>query len=165
METNTSLAINFIYSKVYEKENGTLASDVCLREASNLAVSPIRDSASQLALKLVSYDNSVAVRRKCRPDECGQPGEHPCPNLSMCSTSNQILGVKFIVSSADIPSRRINNARQANAMRKHIELLLELLQTATEWTPILERAGFDLHPSKVCPIVQIVDCWADEVPI
>jgi len=128
-------------------------------------------------LSLVSFEKTIAIRRRCKPEEC-----QSCDNRYNCEGELYIIGdirglhrqryeeketcrVKYIVTDIEIPVERLGNNRHARYIQKHIQLVLDMLnpdqnqEILQHWT----NANLFPHKSMMYPIVITVNSWSDEI--
>ena len=133
-------------------------------------------------LSLVSFGKTIAVRRRCKEEEC-----ESCLNKFNCIGEKIIFTkgegrteevitdeqtrVKYIVTDMGVPTRGLKSARQAQRIQTHIKLVLSMLsrERNQEYLLFLTKPDPDqhisIHPHKsmIYPIVKTVDWWANEV--
>ncbi len=127
-------------------------------------------------LCLVSYGKTIAVRRRCKLEDCVScDNRFRCEKerLTVISEGNVIqeetdtCRVRYITTHHNVPTQLLGNAIQAKTIQRHIKLVEKWLkpdpESDKEHIDELNEGGLFPHPSTVFPIVETVNCWADEV--
>jgi hypothetical protein len=144
--------------------------------SSNLTMEPIAYNGI-LESSLVSYGRNIALRRRCKPEECER-----CSNRFRCIEERFIVRigegkdeevyeekessmVTYIVTNIDVPTRRLSDTKQAKNIQRHIKLVISMLtlERNKEFLGFLAEENYSPHPSMVYPIVRTVDCWVNEI--
>ena len=128
---------------------------------------------------LVSYGKTIARRRRCKENECND-----CPNKFRCFgekyiirigdgrieeiyEEKEIYRIKYIVTDTKVPIKKLADLKMAKNIQRHIRLIKDMLSVDRnqELLKRLNEEKFFPHPSTIYPIVEKVDCWANEVAI